>query len=278
MEAMVSCERRSTALTSAVRGHGRQVVLLHGLAGSGRYWDPITERLDARFQSWAVDLLGFGRSPKPPESRYDVTAHLEGIVPLLEAGSLLVGHSTGGILAVALARRRPDLVGGLVLTGLPLYPDPAAAAACISNNGPLARWTVEGDRRARWACATMCRLRPVAAALAPLVVRDLPPAVAADGARHTWPAYHGTLFRVVIEHDTADDLSHVRCPVHIVQGDRDVVAPPAVLRRTLEERVQAPGRARIHDDVVAGDHHVVHRNPGVVADAIAAMAGARDRR
>jgi pimeloyl-ACP methyl ester carboxylesterase len=46
-------------------GTGPPVVLVHGLAGSWRYWRRGLDELTERHALYIPDLLGFGRSPKP---------------------------------------------------------------------------------------------------------------------------------------------------------------------------------------------------------------------
>ncbi|GAA3131098.1 alpha/beta fold hydrolase [Streptosporangium carneum] len=93
------------------------VVLLHGLAGSAAWWDPVLPPLrDLRVVR--VDLLGHGGSAKPVEG-YGIAeqAHRVGAV-LDQLGvrrATVVGHSTGGAVATSLAERRRDLVTALVL-------------------------------------------------------------------------------------------------------------------------------------------------------------------
>lgn len=56
----------------------------------------------------------------------------------------------------------------------------------------------------------MCRVRPLATALAPLVARDVPRAIAADWTQHTWPSYSRTLIAVVLGHRAVPDLAAAR--------------------------------------------------------------------
>lgn len=66
-------------LSSRRWGDGDHVVFLHGLGASSRYWDRLAG-LGGRYSGIAPDLLGFGRSPKPPNAAYDVETHLEPVV------------------------------------------------------------------------------------------------------------------------------------------------------------------------------------------------------
>lgn len=263
---------QSLGLAHTVSGTGPPVLFVHGLAGSRRYWDPVVHLLGERVRADTVDLLGFGSSPWPANATYDVDCHLTALEPLVEAGSVVVAHSTGAILAVALARRHPAAVAGVVVTGLPLYPDRATARRSLAALGPLARWTVEGDWRARWACQLMCRMGPAAALLAPRLLRDLPAAVAADGVRHSWPSYSRTLERVVLDHDTAADLAVLDVPVTLVHGNNDPVAPLDFVRDAIAS-LPDPARSRVTLRAVAVDHHVVHRSPAAIADAIVDAVG-----
>lgn len=250
-------------------GRGPTVLLLHGLGASARYWHPLRD-IEPAFRGVAPDLLGFGSSPSPPHASYDVDSHLEGLVPLFGEAAVVVGHSAGAILAAALAARRPDQVRGLVLVGLPAYPDAATARREIGTLGLLARLTVDGHPAARWLCTTICRFQSVAVALAPHVQRDLPAEIASDAARHTWPSYSQTLERVVVDHRVAPDLLATTCPVRLVHGTDDPTAPSRHVRRLVDE-LRAAGR-----DVVlyqrSGDHHLAVRRPETVAEVVRRLA------
>jgi pimeloyl-ACP methyl ester carboxylesterase len=223
--------------------------------------------------SVAPDLLGFGRSPAPPEATYDVTCHLAALTPLLTGPTVVVGHSAGAILAVALARSHPEQIRGLVLAGLPVFPSPAAARAEVGSLSLLARLAVEERPAARWLCAAMCHVRPLAIAAAPLLAPGLPRRVAADGARHTWRSFSQTLQHVVVEHAVGADIERIRVPVELVHGQDD---PTASL-----ERVRALAAARqdrgqhITLTVAPGGHHLPLSRPDMVAQAIHCVIAGR---
>jgi pimeloyl-ACP methyl ester carboxylesterase len=119
------------------------------IGGSARYWRPLAE-VSAGYRATAPDLLGFGRSPRPDDSAYDVREHLAALLPLVEPGSVVVAHSTGAVLAAALAAARPDLVSALLLVGAPLYADVPSARSEVRRLGSWPRSPPQGTSRAGW--------------------------------------------------------------------------------------------------------------------------------
>lgn len=67
------------------------MLLLHGIGGSARYWRPLAE-VSSGYRATAPDLLGFGRSPRPDDSAYDVQEHLHALLPVVTPGSVVLGH------------------------------------------------------------------------------------------------------------------------------------------------------------------------------------------
>jgi pimeloyl-ACP methyl ester carboxylesterase len=93
------------------------VVFLHSLAGTSRQWLPQLEHLRRSRRALALDLPGHGRSSAPESVRIPALADAVGRV-LDELGidrSVLVGHSAGAAVAIALAGRRANQVAGLLL-------------------------------------------------------------------------------------------------------------------------------------------------------------------
>jgi pimeloyl-ACP methyl ester carboxylesterase len=96
---------------------GRAVVLIHGTAGSAAWWDPVVPALqDLRVVR--IELLGHGGSAKPT-SGYEIPQQADHVAKVLDhlgvRTAVIVGHSTGGSVATALAEKRKDLVSALAL-------------------------------------------------------------------------------------------------------------------------------------------------------------------
>lgn len=81
-----------------------RTILVHGLAGSSRWWRDVERRL-AGLDVEAVDLPRSG----------DLDTREEWLAERLGPRANLVGHSLGGLLAARLAARRPELVERLAL-------------------------------------------------------------------------------------------------------------------------------------------------------------------
>src|SRR5262249_5561206 len=99
------------------------ILLIHGLGCSVRAWGPAFRSfatMGLNRPVYAMDMPGYGRSQDPN--------HVLGIAELADWTTRLIdvlgiprvhvaGNSMGCQVALALARRHPERVGGLVLTG-----------------------------------------------------------------------------------------------------------------------------------------------------------------
>ena len=96
---------------------GPPLLLIHGSGASGASWGPVAGALAGHHHVIRADLPGCGQSPPAPS--YDVPEQAGRVAVLLDDLGLrhvtLVGHSSGGYVATALAEQRPDLVGSLAL-------------------------------------------------------------------------------------------------------------------------------------------------------------------
>lgn len=104
-------------------GAGSAILLIHGNGATAAQWGETVEALAASHRVITYDRRGFGRSIHPPVK--DFRRHTDDAAALLDeldAGpATVVGWSGGGLVALDLATRRPDLVASLVLEEPPLH-------------------------------------------------------------------------------------------------------------------------------------------------------------
>jgi pimeloyl-ACP methyl ester carboxylesterase len=109
------------------RGEGPALLLVHGLAGQLCHFTyGVVEQLAAEFRVVAVDRPGSGYSVRSPGASASLGAQadvLASLIDTLQLGRpLVVGHSMGGAVALALAQQYPQRVAGLVLVAPLTHP------------------------------------------------------------------------------------------------------------------------------------------------------------
>jgi pimeloyl-ACP methyl ester carboxylesterase len=112
------------------QGQGKPVILIHGLGASTFTWRNVAPELAKFHHVLAVDLKGFGRSPKPADGAYSSTDQARLIADLIRErgleGVTLIGHSFGGAVAARVAldmHDRSKRISKLVLIDAPVLPD-----------------------------------------------------------------------------------------------------------------------------------------------------------
>jgi pimeloyl-ACP methyl ester carboxylesterase len=94
------------------------LLLVHGFGASTDHWRKTIEGLQDEFEIWAIDLLGFGRSGKPPlaysgqlwrDQLHDF------IQEVIGQPVVLAGNSLGGYVCLCVAAEIPESARGLVL-------------------------------------------------------------------------------------------------------------------------------------------------------------------
>ncbi|MEU8620550.1 alpha/beta hydrolase [Streptomyces sp. NPDC048623] len=118
------------------------LLLIHGSASSTRSWDRLVPLLTGSHHVIRMDLLGHGRSAKPADRGYaipDQARRAGAVLDRLGVGhAVVVAHSSGGVVATALAEQRPGLVTALALINTGPGPD-AFIATESAAIGP-AQW------------------------------------------------------------------------------------------------------------------------------------------
>jgi pimeloyl-ACP methyl ester carboxylesterase len=212
-----------------VDGDGDAVLLVHGLGGSSNVWTPLLPAL-ARHRAIRPDLPGSARSarvegPLSIERFVDAMQRVCGAVAAERVH--VVAHSLGTIVAFHLAVAAPGLVRSLALFG-PLLAPADAIRAGIRARGEKARTEGEAGMQeianalvqAATSSETKAR-RPVAATLVRELLMRQPP----DGYARTCEA---------LAEARSADVSKLACPVLLVTGDEDAVAPASSVRQIAE--------------------------------------------
>lgn len=190
----------------------------------------------------ALDLPGFGATAPPPEA-WGSLEYAEAVATVLEDFDrpvVMVGHSFGGRVALNLALVRPDAVGGLVLTGVPLIRKVAPKgskryrlARRLNSMGLISDLRMEQARK-RHGSSDYIAARGV--------MRDV-------------------LVRVVNE-SYEDALARIACPVELVWGDRDTAAPLA--QAEVASGLLADANLTVLDGC---DHETLAREPEAIRTA-----------
>jgi pimeloyl-ACP methyl ester carboxylesterase len=100
------------------RGDRPALLLVHGFGASTDHWRKNIAELQHDFEVFAIDLLGFGRSQKPPETYSGALwqAQLSDfLTEVVGRPAVLAGNSLGGYASLCVAANHPDQSAGLVL-------------------------------------------------------------------------------------------------------------------------------------------------------------------
>lgn len=207
-------------------GAGPPLVLVHGLAVSGRYFAPLASALAPTYTAHAVDLPGFGRSDDPGRV-LDVVGLADALAAWLRVRGLqtaaLAGNSAGCQFIVDCVTRHRDITGPVVLIGPTT--DPAARTAPRQ----FGRWLATG--------------RYADIAQLPVLLADC-----RDAGLHRVAA----TFRFVLDDRVEDKLPAVPAPVLVLRGDRDPIVP----HRWAAQIAWLVADGRLEE--LPGGAHVVH--------------------
>ncbi|MEJ7569690.1 MAG: alpha/beta fold hydrolase [Gaiellaceae bacterium] len=251
-------------------GEGDSLLLLHGLGGSAANWvELLAEALD-RYRVLVPDLPGHGGSgrlgPRAGMSEFaDVVA---GLIEYEQAGPTLVaGHSFGGLVALRLAHRRPDLVRGLLL---------AAPAGITTRTRAAQRAVLVAAllRPGRWVAPFRYRYAERVWYRRALFQRWFVADPLAFSARATVGFLDGplehvdtrTAARAMLADDPRLDLEYVRCPAIVLWGARDLQLP---LDDAFEYARRLQARLRVVADC---GHLVIGERAEACLDALDALA------
>ncbi|CAN4075858.1 unnamed protein product [Withania somnifera] len=230
------------------------VIFIHGFISSAAFWTEtlfpnFTKATKSKYRLFAIDLLGFGRSPKPNESLYTLREHLDMIEksvlePYKVKSFHIVAHSLGCILALALAVKHPGLVKSLTLLAPPYFPAPKGEQAtqymmrriaprrvwpAIAFGASIACWY---EHISRTICLLICKNHRLWEFLTRLLTRNRIRTYLVEGfCCHTHNAAWHTLHNIIC--GTAGKIegyldmvkNSLKCDVTVIHGEDDELIP-----------------------------------------------------
>jgi pimeloyl-ACP methyl ester carboxylesterase len=198
------------------------LLLVHGLAGSTSWWDSVVPMLARHFRLIRVDLRGHGKSPSPRQG-YDTVTQARGVAAVLDSLDIsrfsVVGHSTGGYVATALAEQRRDAV--VALTVIDTGPSPEAIIP-QGRLSQLALLPVPG--RLLWRLQSEATIRKLLRAGAFFRDVDIPRDVIEsiqDMTHHAFASTARGSLEYIRQRSVPDRLAPLGLPVQVIFGMED---------------------------------------------------------
>jgi pimeloyl-ACP methyl ester carboxylesterase len=116
------------------KGEGEPLIMIHGFSSSLHTFSHLMNPLSKKYKVYAIDLKGFGASPKPRDDKYSVYDQMVLVKQFMVehniTNPIMIGHSLGGGVALSLA-----------LSGVKIKKMVLIDAAAYKQNLPkLLRW------------------------------------------------------------------------------------------------------------------------------------------
>jgi pimeloyl-ACP methyl ester carboxylesterase len=223
----MAVSNRTVDLYYECTGDGADVLLIHGWASSGRMWDRLVNALRHRVRFWNVDLPGFGASRLSPDALgLDINEHAAALIDFCDQQNIrpqvVMGHSMGGMIALKMALRRPDLMRSLVLAS-PTVTGRFGYNANTLLNSPLGR-TMMLNSKPFWEFAQSDFLRQWMP-LALYADKNAAERIQKDFQRMGWQAAISGLDSIARE-NLGPHLDKIQQPTLVIVGTWDYTVPP----------------------------------------------------
>lgn len=203
------------------------VVLLHGIGSSLQMWQRMIDAniISQDIRVLAVDLLGFGDSPRPDWKVYDVATQAKSLTATLltqviTGPVILVGHSLGALVATHYTHSFPKSVQSLILCSPPFYHPEEQSHLSERQLRSLYRKIIASEK------------------LNKLLITDL-----AQKYQLVNPGYHvnrsnltiflDTLDAAIINQNSLQQIADITTPIDVIYGRLD----PVIISKNLQELV-----------------------------------------
>jgi pimeloyl-ACP methyl ester carboxylesterase len=199
----------------SVEGAGPPLILIHGIGASRHSWDGLIRHLKADFRCISYDLRGHGRSPlpKPPYTLDDLVEDLEALRWELHIEKAhFAGHSLGGMIGPAYARRYPDRVLSLGLYSTAAFrteDDAAKVRGVVAAMRDKGIPPVLAALKERWFTAEFAARRPE------VIERRMQQVIDTDSEVFL------SVFDIYAETEMAPWIGEIRQPSLVLTGEND---------------------------------------------------------
>ncbi len=263
--------RLSLLTTSADHAASDTLVLfLHGIGGQATNWADQIAAFGAGYRVAAMDLRGYGDSARGPTQTQVSDYCADILAAAKQVGTkrvVLVGLSMGSWIATSFAMRHGDMLAGLVLaggcTGMSEADPQERDAFRAARELPLS----QGQSPADFAASVVDIIAgPQASKAQHDILHASMAAIPSD-------TYRDALTCFCNPPETFD-FAKISCPVLMVTGEHDRLAPPAeiraVSRRIFSDLAATGGHPDIRFEVLAGAGHLCNlEQPAAFNDVLA---------
>ena len=240
------------------RGKGTPLELIHGYPLDHTSWNEVAPLLENEFDVIAPDLRGFGQSTtvETPYTILDMADDLAGLLDHLGIDKVaLAGHSMGGYVALAFAKKYPQRVTGLGLV--------SSQAVADSPEGKDRRYQTAAD-------VAQKGVGIVADAMTPKLSADtrVQAFVRTVIEQQKKSAVIGALKAMAEREDLMPHLSTVTFPVVLIHGNADMLIP---IERAKEMKALLPSAQFV--ELQGTGHMLMMEFPNETAEGLRFLAG-----
>lgn len=223
------------------------IVFLHGLAATSATWAPVQYKLNYyKYRIVALDLLGFGQSPKPENAGYTAKEHADYVKRTLDSINvkkpfILVGHSMGSLIAANYSYQWPEDIDYTILVGTPLYyqgTDQTSKNAKRMTNLYMKAYNLILNKQ-DFTVKNSQRLKKL------LKVPD-----GIDVTNETWRSFRMSLINTINHQNTYNEIKDSDVNYHLVYGNYDEFAVKDSLKILAK-------LDNVQDYIVKGSDHQV---------------------
>jgi pimeloyl-ACP methyl ester carboxylesterase len=253
-------------IDEVVDEQAHSVLLIHGQPGSSLIWTGVRPLLRAcGLQVLSIDRPGYGRASGEARNQFDNASAIAAILDEEHSEpTIVVGHSLGAGIALALAATAPHHVLALVLVAPAAGPsaitvtDRALAAPVL---GAIASWL--GFRTAGLALHIPLLRQRILTDRMGLSAADADEVVRRITRGPVWRSFTVEQRHLVADaHQIEQSLAGINCPAVVLAGTRDRIVRPRVVAALAR---QLPESALMTTDT---GHIIPIDDPGAVVNAV----------